>query len=293
MANPPPAETSLQLEVYNTGYKPIPSAVPGWPEGWQATFPATTATLVFGDRDAILVDSLITRDESKQLAQWLLASGKNVTPIYITHGHARSLLRAEHGARDVPEAKAVALAEIVPFVAEQTTPEWMQIWEGIFPGQLFAKPAVPVALEAPEMTVEGHTLLPIKFGQSDVSDSSAVHIPELDTLIAGDIIYNNIHVWMFRSTTTTGWRGSRRSTRSRALRPKTIIAGHSDPHAPDNDGPRLLSQTREYIHDFDEAVTAGGSGEAVVSTMTEKYPEHGNPYTLWLAAYTQPYGEQS
>jgi hypothetical protein len=23
--------------------------------------------------------------------------------------------------------------------------------------------------------------------------------------------------------------------------------------------------------------------------MTEKYPELGNPYTLWLAAYTQPH----
>jgi len=23
--------------------------------------------------------------------------------------------------------------------------------------------------------------------------------------------------------------------------------------------------------------------------MSEKYPDLGNPYTLWLAAYTQPY----
>ena len=293
MAKPPPAETSLQLEVFNTGYKPIPSAVPGWPEGWQATFPATTATLVFGQRDAILVNALMTRDESKQLAQWLLASGKNPTRVYITHGHGDHFFGLNTVLETFPEAEAVALGEIVPFLAEQTTPEWMQIWEGLFPGQLFAKPAVPVALEAPEMTIEGHTLVPIKLGQSDVSDSSAVHIPELETLIAGDIIYNNVHVWMFQSNHEHRMAWLETLDEIEALRPKTIIAGHTDPQAPDNDGPRLLSQTREYIRDFDEAVTSCGSGEAVVSTMTEKYPRHGNPYTLWLAAYTQPYGEQS
>jgi hypothetical protein len=75
------------------------------------------------------------------------------------------------------------------------------------------------------------------------------------------------------------------------LHPATIIAGHSDLDAPDNNGSRLLNQTRQYIHDFDQAVAASSSGQEVVSRMTAKYPDLANPYTLWLAAYTQPYGE--
>ena len=77
------------------------------------------------------------------------------------------------------------------------------------------------------------------------------------------------------------------------LHPMTIIAGHSDPNAPDNDGSRLLNQTRQYVHDFDKAVATSSSGEEVVSKMKAKYPNLGNPYTLWLAAYTQPYGKSS
>lgn len=76
------------------------------------------------------------------------------------------------------------------------------------------------------------------------------------------------------------------------LHPKTIIAGHSDPDAPDNDGPRLLEQTRQYIQDFDASVAECGSGDEVVARMTERYPTLGNPYTLWFAAHTQPYEEQ-
>jgi len=281
---------SLQLEVFNTGYALIPSAIPVWPEGWKATFPATTATLVSGDRDAILVDSFMTRDESRRLAEGVLATGKTLTRIYITHGHADHFFGLNTVLETFPDAQAVSLPEIVPSLEEQTTPDWMQIWDRIFPGQLFHKPMVPVALEDRELTVEGHTLLPINFGQSDVPDSTAVHIPELDTLIAGDIVYNDIHPWMFRSDHDHRMAWIETLGEIEDLRPKTIIAGHSDPDAPDNDGSRILSQTRQYIHDFDDAVSECSSGQEVVSKMTEKYPKLGNPYTLWLAAYTQPYG---
>jgi hypothetical protein len=54
---------------------------------------------------------------------------------------------------------------------------------------------------------------------------------------------------------------------------------------------RLIEATRQYIYDFDEAVASSSRGEEVVSKMTAKYPDLGNPYTLWLASYTQPYGD--
>jgi glyoxylase-like metal-dependent hydrolase (beta-lactamase superfamily II) len=282
---------SLKLDVFNTGYRPVPSAIPVWPSGWEATWPATTASLISGDRDAILVDSLVTKRESQELVDWLTATGKNLTQIYITHGHADHFFGLNTVLETHPEAKAVALAQIMPFLAEQTTPAWMQIWASIFPDQLFDQPAVPVALEKPELTVEGHALIPVKLGQSDVSDSSVVHIPDLDTLIAGDVIYNGIHVWMYQSDHDhrTAWIETINEVEK--LHPATIIAGHTDPGAPDNDGSRLLNQTRQYIHDFDQAVAASSSGQEVVSRMTAEYPDLGNPYTLWLAAYTQPYGQ--
>jgi hypothetical protein len=72
---------------------------------------------------------------------------------------------------------------------------------------------------------------------------------------------------------------------------KRIIAGHTDPAAPDNDAARLIEATRQYVYDFDEAVTSSSGGEEVVSKMASEYPDLGNPYTLWLAAYTQSYGD--
>jgi hypothetical protein len=61
--------SSLSIGVFNSGYKPIPAG-PGWDDSTPATWPASTSTLISGDRDAILVDALLTTSEGQQLAAW-------------------------------------------------------------------------------------------------------------------------------------------------------------------------------------------------------------------------------
>ena len=46
-----------------------------------------SATLIYGGRDAVLVDTLLTIDQNRALADWIASRGKNLTTIYITHGH--------------------------------------------------------------------------------------------------------------------------------------------------------------------------------------------------------------
>jgi glyoxylase-like metal-dependent hydrolase (beta-lactamase superfamily II) len=45
-----------------------------------------SSTLISGEREAVLVDTFITMDQNRSLAEWVAASGKNLTPIYATHG---------------------------------------------------------------------------------------------------------------------------------------------------------------------------------------------------------------
>src|ERR1700731_4793800 len=48
---------------------------------------ANSSTLIYGERDAILVDTLLTTEQSRTLVDWVVAHGKTLTTIYITHGH--------------------------------------------------------------------------------------------------------------------------------------------------------------------------------------------------------------
>jgi glyoxylase-like metal-dependent hydrolase (beta-lactamase superfamily II) len=287
----PSGRPPLSLDVYISGYKPIPSLVPDWPESWQATWPATTATLISGDEGGVLVDSLLTMKESHELAGWLRGRGTNVSEVYITHGHADHFFGLNSVLEAYPQARAVALPRVVPFLQEQTTPEWMKVWEGFFPGQLTDQPVVPGPLAKNELSVEGHVIEVVPLGQSDVTDSSALHIPELDVVIAGDVVYNGIHPWMYQSDHAQRMSWIDTLNQVEELAPTTIIAGHKEPHAPDDDAARTLEATRQYIRDFDAQVAASASGAQLVEAMTEKYPDLGNPYTLWLAAYAQPHNE--
>ena len=43
-----------------------------------------SSTLISGERDAVLVDTFITVEQNRVLAEWVAASGKNLTTIYAT-----------------------------------------------------------------------------------------------------------------------------------------------------------------------------------------------------------------
>jgi hypothetical protein len=65
---------ALSIDVLNSGYKPIPGG-PGWDDSTPATWPASTATLIPGDGDAVLVDALMTISEGERIAAWVRESG--------------------------------------------------------------------------------------------------------------------------------------------------------------------------------------------------------------------------
>ena len=64
------------------------SATQGIPPGTEALqWVANTVTLIYGDRDAVLVDTFLSAEQTRELVDWIAASGKNLTAIYVTHAH--------------------------------------------------------------------------------------------------------------------------------------------------------------------------------------------------------------
>ena len=124
-------------------------------------------------------------------------------------------------------------------------------------------------------------------GGADGALGTVAHVTEERVICAGDVAYNNVHMWLWNSTP-----GSRQAWLESldviaALKPATIIAGHRDPGAPDDDANRVLAQSRRYIEDFDQIVAGSGTPDAVVGAMLDRYPGYGNLPTLLASAYSQ------
>src|SRR3978361_966799 len=96
---------TVDVATYLSPYKQIPATVPGWDDGRQATWPASTATLLSCEGSAVLVDALMTVAEGEQLADWIGATGLELTTVYVTHAHADHFFGATSLLRRIPAAR--------------------------------------------------------------------------------------------------------------------------------------------------------------------------------------------
>src|SRR6266545_800457 len=95
----------------------------------QAVFQAIASTLIYGKRDAVLVDAFMTVKQADTLVDWVAASGKNLTTIYITHGHGDHWFGIGALLERFPNARAVATPNVVKVMSQNASPEGLKIWK--------------------------------------------------------------------------------------------------------------------------------------------------------------------
>ena len=277
---------SLSYDVFQVAPKPIPSSVRGFEAAvGQATWPPSTSTFIWNEDGGLLVDALITEAESELLAKWLVDHGNPLTRVYVTHPHADHFLGLPAVLAAFPDATAVALPGAIPGLRGQVSPAAMQVWGGFFPSQLTAEPIVPEPLSGNSLAIGPDVVTVVPVGTTDTDNSSVVHVPQLGLAVAGDVVYNRVHMWLARSTPATRASWLEALDAVEGLGASTIIAGHRHPEAPDDDATRQIDESRQYLTDFDAALAASATPDDLISRMSEKHPNLGNPYTLWVAAF--------
>jgi glyoxylase-like metal-dependent hydrolase (beta-lactamase superfamily II) len=80
-----------------------------------------SSTLISGKRDSVLVDTFITVEQADILVDWVAASGKNLTTIYVTHGHGDHFFGIGALLDRLPNAGAVATSDAVKHMRQQAS----------------------------------------------------------------------------------------------------------------------------------------------------------------------------
>ncbi len=244
---------------------------------------ANTATLIFGERDAVLVDTYLTIEQNQQLIDWVKAHDRNLTHIYITHGHGDHAFGVKQLTEAFPGAKAISTAAVVAKAKrEGTAPFVDSFWIARFPGQVPQPQVVPEVLEGDSFTLEEHPLKVIEVGFTDTEASTALWVADLELVVAGDAAYNGIHLYMGETTTDSRQEWMRATDTLAALDPAYVVAGHKNPDLPD--GPAILAETKQYLADFNRLDAQTATAAELYEAMLGLYPRRANPGSLWGAA---------
>ncbi|MHC2239013.1 glyoxylase-like metal-dependent hydrolase (beta-lactamase superfamily II) [Bradyrhizobium diazoefficiens] len=119
-------------------------------------------------------------------------------------------------------------------------------------------------------------------GRTDTARSTALHVPSLDLIVAGDTVYNGIHPYLAETDTQSRLEWIAALDRLAALKPRFVVAGHKKPD--NDDDPRNIAATRQYLLDFNRLDKATTSPRELYEAMLELHPDRANPGSLWSGA---------
>jgi glyoxylase-like metal-dependent hydrolase (beta-lactamase superfamily II) len=243
---------------------------------------ANSATLIFGDHDAVLVDTFTTIEQNERLVEWVKAHGRNLTYVYLTHGHGDHVYGTGQLLRAFPGAQAVATAGTIAEARLQASGEYRDgFWGRLFPGQI-PQPVIPAELAGDIIRLEEHELRVIEAGHTDTAGTTALWCPGLRLIVAGDVVYNRTHMYLAETTTASRQEWIASLARLKDPDPRHVVAGHKQPGG--DDDPVNIDESIRYLTDFNDAEAQATTATELYESVLGKHARRANPGSLWGAA---------
>jgi phosphoribosyl 1,2-cyclic phosphodiesterase len=243
---------NLKIKVYNPGTKAI--------------FPITS-TLIYGDKDAILVDAQFQKQYAEQLVKEIKATGKNLKLVFISHSDPDFYFGLDVIKKAFPKVKIISTAQTA-YLISASKDDKLAVWNPQLKADAPSEVFIPEAVTSiPDL--EGNKI-EIKQNPDD-SAHSFLWIPSLKTVVGGISISVDSHIWMADTQNKEAidqWIGQ--IDAMKALQPQQVVPSH---FAKLNLDPQSLDFVKGYLENYKKAITENKTSDAIVKYMISQYPD--------------------
>ncbi|MEV0221655.1 MBL fold metallo-hydrolase [Streptomyces sp. NPDC050704] len=229
-----------------------------------------TATLVTGEREALLVDAAFTRADGHRLAAEVLDSGKTLTTVFVSHADPDFYFGAEVIADAFPDAVFVATPIVIEHI-KQSYEGKLKAWAALGPN--LPTRLVDLTPLTGDITLEGQKF-ELRGGTDALPDRHYLWQAESHALLGGVLLFQKEHVWVAdtaKAEQRAAWIDL--LDEMAALNPRMVVPGHRLPGTPADAS--AITATREYLVAFEEELAKAADGAALTEALVKRYPENG------------------
>lgn len=239
------------------------------------------STIVFGDSEAMVVDTGFTKADALRIAAKVLDSGKELKTIFISQADPDYYFGAEvlHGL--FPEAK-ILTTPAVKKVIETKLAGKLAFWGPKMGSNAPVKPYVPQAISGNTLMLDGHAI-EIRGTDGDLAHRPYLWIPSSKAVLGNVSVYSMVHLWMADAQSDESQQAwQEQLTEIQQLNPAVVIPGHM------TTGTQLdastIAYTQAYLSDFQRAKSTSRNSEQLIDKMSANYPDAQLPMALNIGA---------
>ncbi|UKZ81239.1 hypothetical protein TrVFT333_009011 [Trichoderma virens FT-333] len=240
-------------------------------------FSPTAFTLITTQDGAVLVDAPTTDREGEEVAQWVksIISDKKLAYIYITHGHGDHFFAAGVIQKYYPEARILATPQTHVQMQENLDKKLYEgLWASTTPELRNTSPPevqLDILKDDNTFVVGGHQFHVLSLPGGDIGESTVLHVPDLDLVVAGDVVYGHCYQFLGQAQTPelrNKWLQS--IDQVAQLKPKVVVPSHMQSH--EDFGTYHLEETKEYIKAWEELDATTNTWQELEEATKRRYP---------------------
>jgi glyoxylase-like metal-dependent hydrolase (beta-lactamase superfamily II) len=228
------------------------------------------SVIIEGADEVMLVDAQLTKTNAEKVLQEIKETKKPLSIIYVTHEHADHFLGLEVFREAYPEVRIIADSAVVDRI-NKVYQEKIDKWQKILGSGATSRVVTISKFDADFIEFEGSRIEVLKKIRGDTDENTMLWIPGQRILIAGDVLFHNMHVYTAETDSQARGKWLNTLKQIRELKPAVVIPGHSEVGAP-LDATTAVDFTENYLLVFEEELKTAKDADSLINAMKEKFP---------------------